>query len=319
MANTPFFARNGLNVNNFIQANGSVLTIGANIAINSSAISIGNSSGNAVVNSSAFQFSNSTANITFTFTGLTIGNSVVNSSQISVGSNNVINSSAHVIGNSSVNISITSTQISVGSNVSVNSLAVSTGNTSILSSGIKFPDGQNQNTAAYGRQSLWIPAGGMKSRANSGAVANTFESSSNFQNFDVFDFDPSVNNFVQFNIRMPKSWNGGNVSAQFVWLQPNTSANFGVTWSIAGTSFSNTSLIDSVMGTAIQVTSNGAVNNSVYVSPETSNVTISGASTQGMVNFEIKRVATDAGDTMTIPAKLLGVTLYLTSNAVNDA
>lgn len=269
MANTAFFVRNGLNVNNFMIVNATHLAIGANVLISAAGSVVGNSTVNSSSNSSLLQLS-------------------------SANSTSLINSSSLGVGNS-------------------------TSNTVVLQTGIKFSDGQTQNTAAFGKQAIWIPAGGMKPRANAGATANTYESVTNFQNFDVFDFDPVANNFVQFNIKMPKSWNGGNVTAQFVWLQPNTTTNFGVVWSIAGLSIANNAAIDTAMGTAVQVTSTGASNNFVYVSPETANVTLANVSSQGLTNFEVKRVATDAADTMTVAAKLLGVTLYITSNSVNDA
>lgn len=310
MANTPFFARHGLNVNNFVQANSTTLSIGANVIANSTTLFIGNSTVNSIATSALQQISNSSGTANLTATSLKIGNTVANLSAVAVG-------------NSTVNVMHTATSLTVGANVSLNSTALGVGNstvnTNITAAGIKFSDGQTQNTAAFGKQAIWIPAGGMKPRANAGATANTYESVTNFQNFDVFDFDPVANNFVQFNIKMPKSWNGGNVTAQFVWLQPDTTTNFGVVWSIAGLSIANNEAIDTAMGTAVQVTSTGASNNFVYISPETANVTLANVSSQGLTNFEVKRVATDAADTMTVAAKLLGVTLYITSNSVNDA
>lgn len=301
--------------------------VGANVQINTTGMFIGNSTINTTGNVSVESFSNSTitsvygraganvgANVQITTTGMFIGNSTANTTGTVTTesfSNSTITSVYGLAGaNVGANVQLSSSSLLFGN---------STVNTSIQSTGVKFADGNTQNTAAFGKTMVWIPAGAMKARTTAGATSNTYESTTNFVNFDVFDFSATVNNFTQFSMNMPKAWNGSTVTAQFMWLQPATTTNFGTVWSLSGVGFANTSPSDTAQGTAVLVTSTGAVNNAIYVSPETAAITIGGnVSSQSLVNFEVKRVATDAGDTMAVIAKLLGVRLYYTSNTTND-
>jgi len=54
MAQKSFFVQDGLNVNNFVVANSSTLSVGANLTLNSTSLSIGNSTVNATLNSTSF-------------------------------------------------------------------------------------------------------------------------------------------------------------------------------------------------------------------------------------------------------------------------
>lgn len=327
MANKNFTVKNGLDVaNSYIVANSTVLAIGTNVSINSTATSIGNSTSNSIQSQLVFSVANSTSTVNVSTAGLLMGTTVVNSSVFFAG-NSTSNTTANLTSESFSNSTVTSIYGLAGANVGANVIVTTTGislgnstvNTTVSSTGIKFADNNTQNTAAYGKTMVWIPAGAMKSRTTGGATANTIETATNKINLDVFDFDPTVNNHVQFNMRMPKSWNGSTVSAQFVWYQANTSTSFGSVWSLAGLALSNNALLDTAVGTPVQVTSTGAVNNAVYISPETTAITIANAAAQSIVVFEVKRVATDAADTMTITSKLLGVNLFITTNTTNDA
>lgn len=91
MANTPFFNRYGLNVNNqiSISASNGYVTSGANVGIGANTIAIGNSTVNSSINSSALSlngsvvgntsmllFGNSTVNVTMNSSALAINSSV---------------------------------------------------------------------------------------------------------------------------------------------------------------------------------------------------------------------------------------------------
>ena len=67
-------------------------------------------------------------------------------------------------------------------------------------------------------------------------------------------------------------------------------------------------------------TDTGGTTGDVYVSAESSAVTIAGTPAEGDLQFfRVRRKHDDAGDTMAIDAKLLGIVLIVTTNAGNDA
>ena len=107
MTRASFTSKDTFSVNNFttISASNGQITVGSNVTINTSSVSIGNSSVNSIVNSSS----------------LTIGSVVHNSSSIAVGSNVVINTSTVFVGNSSVNNTINTTSLTIGTNSTFNS------------------------------------------------------------------------------------------------------------------------------------------------------------------------------------------------------
>jgi hypothetical protein len=135
MANTPFFARNGLVVNNFLTVNSTHVVVAANLFINTSALFIGNSTVNTTHSPVllTLQDAGSIANMSTTgftagtlvanTTNITMANLVVNTTVFLFGGASTINTSAFKIGSSVLNAStltvagtttVNTTQIVVG-------------------------------------------------------------------------------------------------------------------------------------------------------------------------------------------------------------
>ena len=96
------------------------LFVGANLALNTSSVSLGNSTVNSLHTATYLTVSNST-NIAYLYpTYLTVGNSSVNSTAVSVGSAVVANTTSVVVGANSTNTTITGGTISL-SGVTINS------------------------------------------------------------------------------------------------------------------------------------------------------------------------------------------------------
>lgn len=249
-----------------------------------------------------------TSNTTVVLIG---ANVAINTTAFAVGANVYANTTAAFLGNTTVNTVITSSTMTVSN---------STSNTIQGVGGITYPDGNLQARAAYGVETIWIPAGAMYPRTTNPAIANTFESTTNKVNLQVLDFEATANTYAQFNIKMPKSWNASTVVARFSWLQVGTTSNFTVYWSLAGVAFSSADALDTAMGTLQSATSNGAVNNAIYTTGNTSAITIGNTpAAEDLCVFEVKRTPGDASDTLAVAAKLVGVTLFVTTNQTNDA
>jgi len=173
----------------------------------------------------------------------------------------------------------------------------------------------------YGRQAIWIPATAMIANTTNGPAAGSVETSTNKVMIKTLDFDASTIKSAQFMIRMPKSWDEGTVTAVAAWTHAATTTNFKVAWDFSGVAISDGDALDAAFGTVQQVNDIGGTTNTSYVSPESSAITIAGSpQAEDIVCFKVRRKADDAtNDTLAINASLLGVTIYLRTDAGNDA
>jgi hypothetical protein len=171
-----------------------------------------------------------------------------------------------------------------------------------------------------GQQTIWVPAGAMTTRNTVGAIFGIVETTTNDVMLTSCDFDTTTQEFVQFAIQMPKGWDEGTIVAQFVWYHPSTTTNFGVVWQIAAAAFADDDALDGLaFGTAVTATDTGGTTNDVYISPETSAMTVAGSPTaEEYVVFQVARVPANASDTLAVDARLLGVKLHYTTNAAKD-
>lgn len=171
-----------------------------------------------------------------------------------------------------------------------------------------------------GVHTIWVPAGAMTSRTTSGAASGSSETSTNKVMLSTLDFDPASDEFAQFFIRMPKSWDEGTVTAIFVWSHASTTTNFGVVWGLQAVAISDGDAGDAAFGTAQTVTDTGGTTDDIYQTSATSAITIGGTPAEGdWVAFQAYRDADNGSDTMAIDARLHGVLINYTLNAGNDA
>ena len=180
-------------------------------------------------------------------------------------------------------------------------------------------DAKADSTSIVGQQTIWVPAVGMYSRITNGALSGTTETSTNKVMLRTLDFDASTQEFAQFNVQMPKSWNEGTLICQFVWTHPTTTTDFGVVWAIEAVAFANDDAADTAFGTAVTVADTGGTANDIYITDETPALTVAGSpGNEEWVVFQIKRVPSDASDTMAVDACLLGVKIHYTTTAATD-
>jgi hypothetical protein len=178
----------------------------------------------------------------------------------------------------------------------------------------------NVSAGGTGKQTVFIPASAMFQRITSGARIGSLETVTNRINVSTLDFHPTNQEFAQFQVAMPKSWDEGTVTFEPIWYHPSATTNFGVVWSLAGVALSDTNTLDTAFGTAVQVTDTGGTTNALYDGPESAAVTIGNVPAENdYVLFQIARVPADAADTLATDARLLGVRLFYTTNAGNDS
>jgi hypothetical protein len=137
---------------------------------------------------------------------------------------------------------------------------------------------------------------------------------------DVLDFDASADEHAQFSVGFPKSWNLGTVTFQAFWTSTATDTD-GVSWGLQGVSMPDNSTIDVVYGTAIVVDDAcQSAAEELYVTAESTAVTIAGTpADDDLCYFRVFRDVSDANDTATEDARLIGIKLFFTTDANNDA
>ena len=93
---------------------------------------------------------------------------------------------------------------------------------------------------------------------------------------NVLDFDKDSDEFAQFTVAFPTSWNAGTVKCQFFWS--GKIARSGAELTLAGVAFADNDSIDTTYGTAVAVAdaAQGA-NEDMFLSAQSGAVTITGS------------------------------------------
>lgn len=173
--------------------------------------------------------------------------------------------------------------------------------------------------ADIGKQTIWVPASAMVANTTNGAAPGTVESSTNDVMWKTLDFDTTTQEYAQFSVAMPKSWDEGTVTFIPYWSHPSTTTNFGVVWGLAGIAFGNSDAWDAAFGTAQTSTDTGGTTDDVFIGPESSAITIGGSPAESdIVLFRVTRVVANGSDTMAVDARLIGVKVLYTINALKD-
>jgi len=174
--------------------------------------------------------------------------------------------------------------------------------------------------AQAGKHTIWVPANAMTPTASNGcSILTTVETTSGRPDMNVLDFDKDSDEFAQFSVAFPKSWNAGTITFQFFWS--GIAATTGVAMNLQGVSFADNDSIDTAYGTAVVVQDDaqGAVEE-LLVSAESGAVTIAGSPGDNeLCYFRIGRDVSDGNDDMAGDCRLHGVKLFYTTDAANDA
>jgi len=170
-----------------------------------------------------------------------------------------------------------------------------------------------------GLETIFVPTTAMFGTDANGADSQTVVTTATRPEMKLLDFDPSTIEYAQFSIAMPKSWDEGTITFQAFWSPSNTNTDNALI-GLQGVSVANDATSDVVFGTAIDVTdAGGGAVEDVMVSPVSGAVTIASAAADTYTYFQIRRNATSGSDTFTGDVRLLGIKIFYTTNAANDA
>ena len=172
--------------------------------------------------------------------------------------------------------------------------------------------------ATTGKQTMWVPAVSMYPETTAGAELTQTELTAHNPEIKSMDYDPTTMEFAQFAVSFPKNWDEGVVTFQ-VFFSPSATDTGTCSCNLAGVSIANDVDIDASFGTAVASTplAGSGTQDDLMVSAESANVTITNAAADTTTFFQLIR---DVGtDTNTGDMRVLGIKIFYTTDAANDA
>jgi len=177
------------------------------------------------------------------------------------------------------------------------------------------------NSAAVkvaGVETIYVPAGAMAPNTTNGCSGLDQVELSNGPELRVLDFDASSDENAQFTVCFPKSWNEGTITFQAFWTVTGTNTGT-VAWGLSGVSIADDVSINTAFGTNVVATAKAfsGTSNDMTVSAVSGAVTVASAAVDTQTYFQIMRDV--SADDQTGDARLLGIKLFYTTDAKNDA
>jgi len=205
--------------------------------------------------------------------------------------------------------------------VSTHTIITSTGNRDInlVPNGTGEVQANGSVVKNAGTETIFIPAQAMFSTTTNGAEANAIETTATRPEMKVLDFDASTIEYAQFSVAMPKSWDLGVLTFQAFWSPSNTDTGDAMI-GLQGISVADDATSDVAFPTAVDVTdAGGGAVEDVLVSAVSGSVTVTSAADDTYTYFQVARNATAGADDFTGDVRLLGIKLFYTTDAANDA
>jgi len=169
-----------------------------------------------------------------------------------------------------------------------------------------------------GVETIYVPAAAMYPNSTAGCADLEQVELSNGPELKCLDFDASSDENAQFTVAFPKSWNEGTVTFQAFFTVTGTNTGT-VAWGLSGVSFADNADINTAFGTNVVATAkaHSGTSNDMNVTAVSGAVTITGAAVDTQTYFQVMRDV--SADTQTGDARLLGIKLFFTTDASNDA
>jgi len=169
-----------------------------------------------------------------------------------------------------------------------------------------------------GKETIFVPAAAMYPNTTNGCADLEQVELTNGPEMKCLDFDASADEFAQFSIAMPKSWDEGTITFQAMFSVTGTDTGTTI-WSMSGVSVSDDATCDVTFGSAVAVTAkaHSGTSNDLNVTAESGVIAIKNAQVDTLTFFQISRSATS--DSQTADARLMGIKLFFTTDGKNDA
>ena len=171
-----------------------------------------------------------------------------------------------------------------------------------------------------GKETIWIPAAAMYGATTNPPDAAQIETTATRPDIKTLDFDPSQDQYAQFSIAMPKSWNEGTLTFQYYWSPSNTNTG-NVAMELQAVAIADDSTIDIAYGSVRQKLDAGTGTvEDLLISGESDAMTVAGSPAAGELTFfQLLRNAGTGDDSYTGDCRLIGIKIFYTTDAANDA
>ena len=193
------------------------------------------------------------------------------------------------------------------------------GNINIAPNGTGVVQAGGSAVKVAGKETIWVPAVAMYPNTTNGCADLEQVELSNGPEIKTLDFDKDSDEFAQFAVAFPKSWNEGTITFQAYFTADSTNTGT-VSWALSGVAIADNDSVNTAFGTAVAPTAkaHSGTANDLDVTAESGAVTIAGSpSTDEEVFFQIQRDVSE--DSLTADAKLLGIKIFFTTDDANDA
>ena len=169
-----------------------------------------------------------------------------------------------------------------------------------------------------GKKTMWVPAAAMYPNTTNGCSALTQVELSNGPELKVLDFAAAADDFAQFTVAFPKSWNEGTITFQPYWTVTGTNTGT-VVWGMRAVACADNATQNVTFGNIALTAAkaHSGTSNDINVSAESAALTIKAAAVDTLTYFEIFNDASASGQSGV--ARLTGVKILYTTDAVNDA
>jgi hypothetical protein len=195
-------------------------------------------------------------------------------------------------------------------------IEIPTGTTNVAIAGALDVGGAKAKVA--GVETIYVPAAAMYPNSTNGCADLEQVELSNGPELKCLDFDASSDENAQFTVCFPKSWNEGTVTFQAFWTVTGTNTGT-VAWGLSGVCIADDASINTAFGTNVVATAKAfsGTSNDMTVSAVSGAVTIANAAVNTQAYFQVMRDV--SADTQSGDARLLGIKLFFTTDAANDA
>jgi len=178
----------------------------------------------------------------------------------------------------------------------------------------------NLSAKEIGRETIYIPATAMTPATTNGAATGQIETGTNKVNIETLDLDKDTDEFACFTFDFPKAWDAGTVTFDAVWTAA-TGGTTGIALALQAVAYGDGDALDAAYGTAVVVTDDaqtGAFER--YKTAESAAITIAGVPAKGeTVSFRLFRDVSDGNDDLAEDLVLIGINVFYTIDAEDDA
>ena len=177
------------------------------------------------------------------------------------------------------------------------------------------------NMKTVGKETIYVPAAAMYPQTTNGcADLEQVEMTAGKPELKCLDFAADADDHAQFTIAFPKSWNEGTVTFQAFFTVSGTNTGT-VAWGLKAAGVPDGQNInngfDADHGVVATAKAHEGTSGYLNLTAVSGAMTVHGVGEDRMTFFQVLRDV--SADTQTGAARLLGIKLFFTTNAANDA